>query len=126
MKKLLYVLSLLIIASMVLTACGGAAPTEAPSAATEAPSAATEAPSAATEAPAASGDKVQIRWYIGLGTGANNEQVPTEQEVVDDFNATHPNIELVMEVVTNEAARDTLATEIASGNGPDVIGPVGW
>ena len=30
MKKLLYVLSLLIIASMVLTACGGAAPTEAP------------------------------------------------------------------------------------------------
>lgn len=46
MKKLLYVLSLLLIASMILTACGGAAPTEAP-AATEAP---TEAP-AATEAP---------------------------------------------------------------------------
>src|SRR5512134_1248756 len=45
MKKLLYVLSLLVIASMILTACGGAAPTEAP--ATEAP--ATEAP---TEAPA--------------------------------------------------------------------------
>ena len=56
MKKLLYVLSLLIIASMVLTACGGAAPTEAPRrdrrtchAATEAP-AATEEPGA-TEAP---------------------------------------------------------------------------
>ena len=48
MKKLLYVLSLLVIASMILTACGGAAPTEAP--ATEAP--ATEAPTeAATEAP---------------------------------------------------------------------------
>jgi peptide/nickel transport system substrate-binding protein len=46
MKKLLYVLSLLVIASMILTACGGAAPTEAP-VATEAP---TEAP-AATEAP---------------------------------------------------------------------------
>ncbi len=46
MKKLLYVLSLLVIASMILTACGSAAPTEAP-AATEAP---TEAP-AATEAP---------------------------------------------------------------------------
>jgi peptide/nickel transport system substrate-binding protein len=50
MKKLLYVLSLLVIASMILTACGSAAPTEAPvatEAATEAP-VATEAP---TEAP---------------------------------------------------------------------------
>ena len=49
MKKLLYVLSLLIIASMILTACGGAPATEAP--ATEAP--ATEAPTeaVATEAP---------------------------------------------------------------------------
>ena len=50
MKKLLYVMSLLIIASMVLTACGGAAATEAPAAATEAPAVATEAPMA-TEAP---------------------------------------------------------------------------
>ena len=49
MKKLLYVLSLLIIASMVLTACGGAAPTEAPPAATDEPAATSEA----TEAPAA-------------------------------------------------------------------------
>jgi peptide/nickel transport system substrate-binding protein len=51
MKKLLYVLSLLIIASMILTACGGTAATEAP---VEEP-AATEAPAeepAATEAPA--------------------------------------------------------------------------
>jgi len=45
MKRLLYVLSLLIIATMVLTACGGT-PTEAPAAATEAPAAATEAPAA--------------------------------------------------------------------------------
>jgi peptide/nickel transport system substrate-binding protein len=56
MKKLLYVLSLLIIASMVLTACGTPAATEAP-VATEAPAeqpAATEAPAeepVATEAP---------------------------------------------------------------------------
>jgi len=51
MKKLLYVLSMLIIATMVLTACGGTPATEAP--ATAAP--ATEAPATAapaTEAPA--------------------------------------------------------------------------
>jgi peptide/nickel transport system substrate-binding protein len=54
MKKLLYVLSLLVIASMILTACGGAAPTEEAPAATQAPAeepVATEAPTEATEAP---------------------------------------------------------------------------
>ena len=65
MKKLLYVLSLLIIASMVLAACGAPAATEAPPqepAATQAPAeepAATEAPAeepAATEAPAEEAD----------------------------------------------------------------------
>jgi len=65
MKKLLYVLSLLIIASMVLAACGAPAATEAPPqepAATEAPAeepAATEAPAeepAATEVPAEEAD----------------------------------------------------------------------
>ena len=56
-KKLYVVLSALLLASMLLAACGGAAtpaPTEAPAAATEAPAAEmTEAPAAATEAPAA-------------------------------------------------------------------------
>jgi peptide/nickel transport system substrate-binding protein len=65
MKKLLYVLSLLIIASMVLAACGAPAATEAPveePVATEAPAeepAATEPPAeepAATEAPAEEAD----------------------------------------------------------------------
>ena len=50
MKKLYFVMALLIVASMVLTACGAPA-TEAPAAATAAP-AATEAPAVATEAPA--------------------------------------------------------------------------
>ncbi len=56
MRKLFALLSLLVVASMLLTACGGATPTQAPAeepAATEAPA---EEP-AATEAPAASGLK---------------------------------------------------------------------
>jgi peptide/nickel transport system substrate-binding protein len=50
MKKLLYVLSLLIIASMILSACGGAAATEAPA---EEPAAPAEEPAAPAEEPAA-------------------------------------------------------------------------
>jgi len=125
MKKILYVMSLLIIASMVLAACGTPAATEAPAAATEAPAAATEAPAAATEAPAAA-EKVQIRWFVGLGTGTNPEQQDAQNEVVADFNASQDKIELVIEVVPFDAARDTLSTQIASGAGPDIVGPVGW
>lgn len=100
MKKSLYVLfALLIVASMVLTACGGAAK------------------------PA---EKVKIRWFVGLGTGTNAEQVTVQEEVVKDFNASQDRIELVLEIVPYDAARDTLSTQIASGNGPDIVGPVGW
>ena len=56
MKRLFTLLSLLVLASMVLAACGGgAAATEPPAAATEPPAAATEPPAAATEPPASSG-----------------------------------------------------------------------
>ena len=123
MKKLLYLLSLLIIASMVLAACGGAA-TEAPAA--EEPAA--EEPAAeepAAEEPAAS-EKVQIRWFVGLGTGTDPGQVTIQEEVVADFNASQDKIELVLEVVPYDSARDTLSTQIASGAGPDIVGPVGW
>jgi oligopeptide transport system substrate-binding protein len=52
MRKLFVFLSLLVLASMVLAACGGTPATQAP-AATEPPAAATEPPAAATEPPAA-------------------------------------------------------------------------
>ena len=73
-----------------------------------------------------SSDKVQIRWFVGLGTGTNPEQVAIQEEVVADFNASQDGIELVLEIVPYDSARDTLATQIASGSGPDIIGPVGW
>jgi multiple sugar transport system substrate-binding protein len=121
MKKLLYILSLLIVASLVLTACGGgAATTQAP-----ADQPAQPAPTTAPAQPV-SPDKIQIRWFVGLGTGTDPTQLPAQQKAVDDFNASQDEIELVLEVVPYDSARDTLATQIAAGAGPDIIGPVGW
>ncbi|WP_066942066.1 ABC transporter substrate-binding protein [Microtetraspora fusca] len=68
---------------------------------------------------------VELRWYCCLGTGEQADQVKVERAVVDKFNARHRDIRVKLEVVTYNSARDTLATQIASGNGPDVVGPVG-
>ena len=75
--------------------------------------------------PAAPTSPVALRWFIGIGTGADPLQVTVEQSVVDDFNASHKTIRLSMEIVPNASARDTLSTEIAAGDGPDVVGPIG-
>ena len=127
-KSILMLLSVLVVASMLVSACGGAAPAPAAPAQEAAPAeaAATEAAPAEAAAPATSGDRVQIRWFISLGTGSDATQIPVEEEIVKRFNESQDKIELVMEAVPNNSSRDTLATQIASGNGPDIIGPVGW
>jgi len=114
-KPSFFLVALLVVASMLLTACGGAAaPTEKPP---------VEAP---TEKPAPpEKEKVTIRWFVGLGTGSSEEQMPDQEALVEEFNASHDNIELVVEFVLNEQAPDQLKTEIAAGNPPDIIGPVG-
>ncbi|PKO12415.1 MAG: sugar ABC transporter substrate-binding protein [Chloroflexi bacterium HGW-Chloroflexi-10] len=119
MKLRLSVLfALLVVISLLLSACAnsGTAPTQ------ENPAPANEtAPNAEVSQPG----QVEIRWFIGLGTGTDPDQLTAEQEVVDEFNATHPDIHLVTEIVTYEAAFDTLATELAAGNPPDIVGPMG-
>jgi multiple sugar transport system substrate-binding protein len=72
-----------------------------------------------------SGDKTTVRWFIGLGAGGQPEQEAAQREVVEQFNSSQDEIELVIEIVENDVAYETLATEIASGNAPDIIGPVG-
>jgi len=71
--------------------------------------------------------KVTITWYVGLGTGTNSEQIDTENAVVDAFNKSQDQIELVINInPNNQTAVDTLATLIASDQAPDIVGPVGF
>ncbi|MBE2272298.1 MAG: extracellular solute-binding protein [Anaerolinea sp.] len=77
-------------------------------------------------APVAAQEPVTITWFVGLGTGTNSEQIEIQNQVVADFNATHDNIELVINIAaSNETSRDTLSTLLAAGTPPDIVGPVG-
>jgi multiple sugar transport system substrate-binding protein len=74
--------------------------------------------------------KILVRWFVGLGTGGNPEQLAAETAAVSKCNApdgpcTKANIKLAIEVYQNDVAYDTLATQIATKNAPDIIGPIG-
>ncbi len=71
------------------------------------------------------GKPSQVRWFVGLGPGSDESTFEAQQAIVDEFNASHDEIELVLEIVPNDVAYDTLAAQIASGNAPDIVGPVG-
>ncbi len=119
MKRLTRSILVTVVASAVMFgACSSAATPSPAASASGAPQ--TQAPSAT-----APGGPVEIRWYCCLGGGDAPEQVAVEKKVADAFSAAHPNIKLTFEAVPYAGARDALATQIASGNGPDIVGPVG-
>jgi multiple sugar transport system substrate-binding protein len=110
--------ALLATLALLAAACG----TSTPASPGPSGSAGTSPSPAATTGP---GGTAEIRWYCCLGGGDAPEQVEVEKKVVDDFNASHPNIHVTFEAVPYAGANDALATQIASGNGPDIVGPVG-
>lgn len=73
----------------------------------------------------AAAQKVQIRWFVGLGAGSDEPTFAPQKAVVEKFNASQNKIELVLEIVDNSQAYNTLATQISGGNAPDIVGPVG-
>jgi len=114
-------LVMLAVAALLVTACGSTTSTSEP--AGSQPAGQSAAPAASQ--PAGNGETVELKWFCCIGGGDAPEQVAAEQKVVEEFNAAHPNIHLTFEAVPYEGARDALATQIASGNGPDIVGPVG-
>src|SRR5918998_2342780 len=114
--------SALAILALVVSACGGqGGGSEAPSSAAASAAASTE-PEPSDEV---AGEPVEINWFCCLGAGDDPAQVPTEEAVVEAFNESHDDIELVLEIVDYDSAFDVMSTEIAGGNAPDIVGPVG-
>jgi multiple sugar transport system substrate-binding protein len=122
------------VVAIVASACGGSTTSPSTSAASEAPSAAvTAAPSPSivniTPAPIAAGPGPNggtvVRWFIGLGAGTQPAQIGPEQAFITAFNGSQKDVYIQYEIVDNTQAANILKTEIAAGNAPDIIGPVG-
>jgi len=152
-SRFVWLLSLLVILALALAACGGstaepaadssassdtaveeaapaeeAAPSEAAAPAEEAAVPTEEAmPVEEPADTAASADgPIEIRWFIGLGAGGNPEEIEKENAFAEKFNAAYGDqYKLVLDIVQNETAYDVLKTQIASGDVPDIVGPVG-
>lgn len=127
-RKTYIVLSILLAVSFALTACGAPATQAPPAAATEVPAqptavevatqpAATEAPAqpTATEAMA---EKVTITWWH-ITTAENQKAV--WQKLADEYMAAHPNVNIEITVLENEAFKTKLTTVMQSGEPPDIF-----
>jgi multiple sugar transport system substrate-binding protein len=126
-------ITLLGIVAIVVSACGSS--TTSPSAAASASAGASAAavatatPLIVTPAPLAAGPGPNggtvVRWFIGLGAGTQPAQIGPEQKFITDYNASQKDVYIQYEIVDNTQASTILKTEIAAGNAPDIIGPVG-
>jgi hypothetical protein len=73
-----------------------------------------------------SGDRVQIRWFVGLEIDSDLKQIAVLEEVAAEFNTIQDEIELVLDIATIDGAYDMFSTQISTGYGPDIVGPISW
>lgn len=113
-----YALAIVLLFSMLLAACQPTAPaTDAPSEPAAQPTQAVEAPAEPTEVeePAApAGEVVEITYM------RQAEAHPIDLEFVEEFNATHPNIRVIVDNTPAGETYSKLALTTESGNPPDV------
>ena len=72
-------------------------------------------------------DPIVVTWFIGLGTGNDPLQIPTEEAVVEAWNDSHDDIKIEMIIApTFEDGRNMMSTLMATGDAPDIVGPIGF
>jgi multiple sugar transport system substrate-binding protein len=75
----------------------------------------------------AKAQKTVVTWFVGLGTGTDATQIDVQNKIVENFNKSQDKIELKINIAaSNQVAPPALGTLIASGNAPDIVGPVGF
>ncbi|MBK6647174.1 MAG: extracellular solute-binding protein [Anaerolineales bacterium] len=114
-KKLFGLLSLLVLLSLALTACGGGAATEAPA---EEPAATEEAPAATEEAPAAT-EAAAEEITLTLGSWRVDD-VAAWEAINAAFHEKYPNITVKFDPTNPPDYNATLRTQLETGTGPDL------
>jgi multiple sugar transport system substrate-binding protein len=69
--------------------------------------------------------RTAVTWFVGIGTGGQPDQIAAEKALVERYNKSQDKIQLNLEIVEYNSARDNLAARIAAGNPPDLVGPAG-
>ena len=117
--KVSVLISLIVFASLLLSACvraGRPGPCRAADdRAPAAPAAATEAPAAPAAAPA---NKVDVNWWH---ISTKDPGLSYWQKLADDYMSAHPNVNVKITVLENEAFKTKLSTVMQSGNPPDIF-----
>ncbi len=134
MKKIWFVLSVLLVAAFVLTACGkqttptaAPAPTQAP-AKTQAPKP-TEAPTKApTQAPKPTATpKPTLKGTVTLWHAWKENEMASLNDVIKAFQAKYPDVKVNVLYVPFDDLRGKYETAASSGSGPTVlIGAADW
>ena len=116
------------VAAILFTACSGNA-TPVPSAPPSAAAAATSAPPSSappfSPTPEPAGPPVTIKWFCCLGGGDDPSTLKVFDTLIKEFNASQKHIILQLDHVAYDGARDAFATRLASGDPPDIVGPLG-
>ncbi len=132
MKKLIFALSLMVIASMILAACGTA--TTQPAVVTEAPpapavptqAAPTQAPptkaptTAPTAAPTAAPTTPALSGTVRIGSWDSADALTPFTNAIASFEAQYPGVKVELEDVPSGYG-DKLLAEFASGTAPDIF-----
>ena len=125
--------------AIVVAACSGSTATPAPSAAAQRRPPSSARPRARTRADPARHRRSRrrerarprrrpvVRWFVGLGAGGQPQQIAAQTDFVTKFNdpANKDKSYISLEIYDNKVATNILKTQIAAGNAPDIIGPVG-
>jgi multiple sugar transport system substrate-binding protein len=81
--------------------------------------------SLATQAQPAKAAPTQIRIYVGLGTGTDEQQRIDQDALAKAWNDNHSDIQITFQYNDYATARDVLLTQVAANTPPDIVGPVG-
>lgn len=72
-------------------------------------------------------NSAKVVWFIGLGAGSQPDDVKKEKAWADKYNKAQTEACVILNVVYNQGSNsyDALRAQLAAGNPPDIVGPVG-